>query len=158
MIDDAMLNRRTLIAPKLRTIYANDLISSSDSNGSIRKTLLNKSTMTTAEKDANVNRYETWNNNNKSPVSCPMISTNNFNIYNDDKFHTESLLKQKMCSSKKYNHTTLPSSNHSIEKPKVFTYDDRNLLNQQQNILSSSSGSSTFSFKDKNIKEAGETR
>lgn len=136
-------SRRPLIAPKLRTIYSTDRLSSSDSNGSIRKTFLNKSTMTPAEKDASVNLYATWN---KSTAS----RSNNFHFY-DEKVDAESLLKQKMCSSKKYNHTSLPS-NHSIQKPRVFTYDE------QQNILSSSSGSSTLSFKDKNIAEVGETR
>jgi hypothetical protein len=53
--------RRPLIAPKLRTINSNEQLSSSDSNGSIRKNLIDKSTMTMAEKNAKINRYATWN-------------------------------------------------------------------------------------------------
>jgi len=121
--------------------------------------------MTLTEKDSKTNLYDTWNKSTR-------ISSNNYNSYNEnlhrntmvnsnEKFCTESLLKQKMCSSKKYNHTSLPADHSkfsSLQKPRVYTYDDRNLSNQQQNILSSSSGSSMLSFKDKNIKEVGETR
>ena len=86
-------------------------------------------------------------------------------INSNEKFCTESLLKQKMCSSKKHNHIhptdytkspLFPTS--SLQKPRVFTYEDRNYSTQQQNILSSSSGSSTLSLKEKNPKEVGETR
>jgi hypothetical protein len=85
-------------------------------------------------------------------------------INSNEKFCTESLLKQKMCSSKKHNHT---SSDHSksqlfstssLQKPRVYTYDDRHFPIQQQNIVSSSSGSSILSLKDKHLKEVGETR
>jgi hypothetical protein len=86
-------------------------------------------------------------------------------VDSNEKIHTESLLKQKMCSSKKYNHTSLrgtfpsdPANSQSLQKPRVYTYDDRNLPIQQENILSSSSESSTLSTKDKTIKEVGETR
>jgi hypothetical protein len=115
--------------------------------------------MTIAEKDTTINLYGTWN---KSSISRPKILSNNFNCYNShENFSTESLLKQKMCSNKNYTHTSLPS-NYSkpqlLQKPRVYTNDDRNLPIQSQNILSSSSGSSTLSFKDKNVKEVGETR
>jgi hypothetical protein len=163
-------SRQPLIAQKLRTINSTDRPSSSDSNGSIGKYLFDKSTMSMAEKNAAVNLYATWT---KPAVSRPTIlPNNNFISHNEnpsrhtmmnsnEKFCTESLLKQKMCSSKKYNHTSIPSDQSkysSLQKPRVYTYDDRNLTNQQQNILSSSSGSSTISFKDKNIREVGETR
>jgi hypothetical protein len=115
------------------------------------------------------------------------ISSSNLN----DKLRTESLLKQKMCSSKKYNHTPTgtvlpsdslrsqsfsttatinanqqPSTNRyhyqngefPLQKPRVYTHDDRPYGVQHQNILSSSSASSTLSVKDKSIKEVGETR
>jgi hypothetical protein len=119
------------------------------------------------------------------------ISSSNLN----DKLRTESLLKQKMCSSKKYNHTPTgtvlpsdslrsqsfsttatinanqqPSTNRyhyqngefPLQKPRVYTHDDRAFLGQQQQqqhyILSSSSASSTLSVKDKSVKEVGETR
>ena len=103
----------------------------------------------------------------------------------NDKLRTDSLLKQKMCSSKKHSHTpmnaTLPSESalrsqsfslatnlnrhhyqngdFPLQKPRVYTHDDRTFLGQhQQNILSSSSASSTLSVKDKSVKEVGETR
>lgn len=71
----------------------------------------------------------------------------------NDKFCTESLLKQKMCSSKKHNHT---EPTPTLQKPRVYTYDDQHFLIQQQNILSSSSDSSTQSLKEKSIKEVGD--
>ncbi|CAF4646653.1 unnamed protein product [Rotaria sp. Silwood1] len=109
----------------------------------------------------------------------------------NEKLRTESLLKQKMCSSKKHNHTSIasvfpsensksqsfstttnlnqqPSTNRHLyqnsefplQKPRVYTHDDRSFIGhqQQQTILSSSSASSTLSVKDKNIKEVGEIR
>jgi hypothetical protein len=111
-------------------------------------------------------------------------------INSNEKLRTDSLLKQKMCSSKKHNHipmsAVLPSEslrsqsfsiatnlNHQsslnrhhyqngefpLQKPRVYTHDDRSFVGQhQQNILSSSSASSTLSVKDKNLKEVGETR
>jgi hypothetical protein len=111
-------------------------------------------------------------------------------INSNDKLRTDSLLKQKMCSSKKHSHTPMniampsenlrsesfstttninhqPSTNRHhyqngdfpLQKPRVYTHDDRSFVGQhQQNILSSSSASSTLSVKDKNIKEVGETR
>ena len=114
-------------------------------------------------------------------------------INNAEKLRTESLLKQKMCSSKKYNHTPVstvlpseslrsqsfsttaptinsnnpPSTNRyhyqngefPLQKPRVYTHDDRPFIGQHQhNILSSSSASSILSVKDKNLKEVGETR
>ena len=117
--------RPPLIAPKLRPLNSIDQLSSSDSNGSIRKTLLNKPTMI-----------------------GPLMNSN-------DKFCTESLLKQKMCSSKKHNHT---EPTPTLQKPRVYTYDDQHFLIQQQNILSSSSDSSTQSLKEKSIKEVTEIR
>jgi hypothetical protein len=116
----------------------------------------------------------------------PSVNTN-------EKLRTDSLLKQKMCSSKKHNHipvnaafqseslrsqsfsTATPNLNHQpsinrqhyqngefpLQKPRVYTHDDRSFVGQQQqqqNILSSSSASSTLSVKDKHIKEVGETR
>ena len=113
----------------------------------------------------------------------PLINTS-------ENLRTESLLKQKMCSSKKHSHTpmnvTMPSENlrsHSftaatnmnyppatnrhhyqngdfpLQKPRVYTHDDRSFVGQhQQNILSSSSASSTLSVKDKTLKEVGESR
>jgi hypothetical protein len=157
-------SRRPLIAPKLRTINSNDRLSSSDSNGSIKKNLIDKSTMTIAEKNTAINLYATWN---KSTTLSKNFNSHNENLHrnaminSNEKFCTESLLKQKMCSSKKYNHTSLPLDHSKfplLQKPRVYTYDDRNLSNQQQNILSSSSTSSTLSLKDKNIREVGETR
>ena len=111
-------------------------------------------------------------------------------INSNDKLRTDSLLKQKMCSSKKHSHTPMnsvlpseslrsqsfslatnmnhqPSTNRhhyqngdfSLQKPRVYTHDDRPFLgHHQQNILSSSSASSTLSVKDKSLKEVGETR
>ena len=108
----------------------------------------------------------------------------------NEKLRTDTLLKQKMCSSKKHSHTpmnlsmqgeslrshsfsTTANINHqstldrhqyqngdmSIQKPRVYTQDDRSFLGQhQQNLLSSSSASSTLSVKDKGPKEVGETR
>ena len=112
----------------------------------------------------------------------------------NEKLRTESLLHQKMCSSKKHNHITanhVPSTenlksqsfsttvtanlNHQslvnrhlyqngefpLQKPRVYTHDDRSFAGHQQqqhNILSSSSASSTLSVKDRSIKEVGETR
>ncbi|UJR16411.1 hypothetical protein I4U23_003313 [Adineta vaga] len=137
--------RRPLIAPKLRTINSIEQLSSSDSNGSIRKNLLDKSTMTAI-------RSNTSDLNHR--VSIPLMNSN-------ENFCTESLLKQKMCSSKKHNHTEQTKSQvfptALLQKPRVYTYDDQNFLTQQQNILSSSSESSTQSLKEKNIKEVGET-
>jgi hypothetical protein len=115
-------------------------------------------------------------------------------VNSNEKLRTDSLLKQKMCSSKKHNHipvnaafqseslrsqsfsTTISNLNHQpsinrhhyqngeypLQKPRVYTHDDRSFVGQQQqqqqNILSSSSASSTLSVKDKHIKEVGETR
>jgi hypothetical protein len=113
-------------------------------------------------------------------------------VDSNENLRTDSLLKQKMCSSKKHNHipvsATLPSENSRtqsfcttvttnlnhqpainryhyqngefpLQKPRVYTHDDRSFVGQQQqNILSSSSASSTLSVKDKHIKEVGETR
>ena len=119
-------------------------------------------------------------------------------VNSTEKLRTESLLKQKMCSSKKYNHTSMgtilpseslrsqsfstaapppPTITNSyqqsstnryhyqngelpLQKPRVYTQDDRSFLGQQQqhNILSSSSASSILSVKDRSIKEVGETR
>jgi hypothetical protein len=109
-------------------------------------------------------------------------------VNSNEKLRTESLLKQKMCSSKKHNHTATnfptensrsqsfsttaanlnhqPSTNRQhyqngdfpLQKPRVYTHDDRPYGVQHQNILSSSSASSTLSVKDKSIKEVGETR
>ena len=158
-------SRRPLIAPKLRTINSNEQLSSSDSSGSIRKTLLDKSTMTITEKTPTSDFYSTWN---KSTRTYPIFSSsNNSDSYNENIFHdrnitsnekifNESLLKQKMCSSKKYNHTSLPldrSKYSSLQKPRVYTYDD-----PKQNIIKSSSESSTLSFKDKNLNEIGQTK
>lgn len=113
----------------------------------------------------------------------PLMNTN-------EKLRTDSLLKQKMCSSKKHSHiptnmtmpgeslrsqsfSTMTNVNHqpildrhhyqngdfSIQKPRVYTHDDRSFLGQHQpNLLSSSSASSTLSVKDKGPKEVGETR
>jgi hypothetical protein len=135
----------------------------------------------------------TTNNNNLDPsyriIRCTSMDTVRRNeqiplINSNEKLRTDSLLKQKMCSSKKHNHTpmnvALPSENlrsqsfsiatninrhhyqngdFPLQKPRVYTHDDRNFLGQhQQNILSSSSASSTLSVKDKNVKEVGETR
>jgi hypothetical protein len=121
--------------------------------------------MTSTENDPKTNLYDTWNKS--TTISSNNYSSHNENLHrntmvnSNDKFCTESLLKQKMCSSKKYNHTSVPSDHSkfsSLQKPRVYTYDDRNFSNQQQNILSSSSGSSMLSFKDKNIKEIGEIK
>jgi hypothetical protein len=115
-------------------------------------------------------------------------------VNSNEKLPAESLLKQKMCSSKKHNHTSavsvIPSENSRsqsfsttaavaanfnhqlstnrhhyqngefpLQKPRVYTHDDRYFVGQQQqNIHSSSSASSTLSVKDKIIKEVGETR
>lgn len=151
------------------------------------------------------------NNNNNNDIDpsfrvmrCTSMDTIRRNdqiplINSNDKLRTDTLLKQKMCSSKKYNHipvsgtlpseslrsqsfstatTTAPATNlnhqqslnrhhyqngdFSLQKPRVYTHDDRAFLGQQQqqqqNILSSSSASSTLSVKDKNIKEMNETR
>lgn len=117
-----------------------------------------------------------------------------FDMNLNDKLRAESLLRQKMCSSKKYNHTSAvpvfppenlksqsfsttinlnqpPSTNRHhyqnsevpLQKPRVYTNDDRSFIGQQQqqqqlNILSSSSTSSTLSVKDKTVKDIGETR
>jgi hypothetical protein len=89
--------------PLIATINSN---SSSDSTGSIRKSFIDKSTMT--------------------------------NIY------SESLIKQKIKSD---------LTQSKIQKPRVYTSDNRNLP-----IPSSSSGSSILSSKDKNLKEVGETK
>ncbi|CAF1119374.1 unnamed protein product [Rotaria sordida] len=183
-----ILSRRTLIPSKFSTINSNERINLNDNNnGSMRKKLIDKSTMT--DKNSTV-KYTSWN---KSTTSCPKIVPNNHNnnnidsihntliengyhnkqislVNSNEKFSTESLLKQKMCSSKKHHHKLYSntfSSDHSIsqylstsslQKPRVYTHDERNLLNQQQGMLSSSSGSSIISVKDKTIKEVGETR
>lgn len=88
----------------------------------------------------------------------------------NEKFSSESLSKQNICSNKnsdsKSDSIIVPSSpsksqltsTTSLQKPRVYTRDDQSLLNQQPTILSSSSESSTFSLKDKTIKEVGETR
>jgi hypothetical protein len=147
------------------------------------------------------NGPELYNNDNIDPsyriIRCTSMDTVRRNeqvpsMNSNEKLRTDSLLKQKMCSSKKHNHipmsTVLPSetlrsqsfcttattnSNHQssthrhhyqngefpLQKPRVYTHDDRSFVGQhQQNILSSSSASSTLSVKDKNIKEVGETR
>jgi len=149
---------------------------------------------------------DSYNNNNDNNndddstyrvVRCTSMDTVRRNeqipsMNSNDKLRTATLLKQKMCSSKKYNHIpvngTLPSEslrsqsfsstatanlNHQpsvnrhhyqngdfpLQKPRVYTHDDRSYVGQQQQyILSSSSTSSTLSVKDKNIKETAETR
>lgn len=102
----------------IRSLNFNDRLSTSDSNGSLRKDLLNKST------------------NNRSIYSS--------DIGNLHKKISDNLLKQKLSSS--------------LQKPRVYMYDDRNLVNSQTTIVSSSSTSSTQSFKEKNVREVGETR
>lgn len=92
----------------------------------------------------------------------------------NEQLRTDTLLKQKMCSSKKHNHVsssngmtfenlrkaTLTNNQHYqngdflLEKPRVYTHDDRNFSGA--NILSSSSASSTLSVK--NHKDNTETR
>ena len=109
-------------------------------------------------------------------------------IHFNEKLRAESLLKQKMCSSKKHSHTPTgnghasessrsqsfstngsnsthstrhPSQNGemSLQKPRVYTHDDRAFVPQPlHNLLSSSSASSTLSVKDKSIKEVPEPR
>ncbi|CAF1408692.1 unnamed protein product [Adineta steineri] len=149
------------------------------------------------------NSHNSHSNNNDLSnriIRCTSMDTVRRNeqlssINSNEKLRTESLLKQKMCSSKKHNHTssgtlgslesarsqsfstTAHNINHqlstnrnhyqngeyAIQKPRVYTHDDRSFLGQQQqqlsqNILSSSSTSSTLSVKDKSIKEIDETR
>ncbi|CAF4682346.1 unnamed protein product [Rotaria sp. Silwood1] len=179
--------KQSFIPSKYSTINFNERINLNNNDGSIRKNSNDKSTMT--DKNSTVNLYATWN---RSTTPCPKIlsnnqlnkvdSTHNISVENgchikqipsinsDEKFATEALLKQKMCSSKKHRHklnsSTFSSddskspyfSTSSLQKPRVYTPDNRILLNQPQTIHSSSSGSSTLSFKDKTIKEVGETR
>jgi len=168
---DRILSQRPSFVTKLRTINSNEQLSSSDSNGSIRKNIIDRSTMIIDEKNSPINLYASWT---KSATVRPVNDHNNNNIDSIhcnksipyEKFCTESLLKQKMCSSKKHNHTsvnTIPLksqlfSTNTLQKPRVYTNDDQNLPIQQQNILSSSSRSPTLSLKNKNIKEAGETK
>lgn len=94
---------------KIRSLNFNDRLSTSDSNGSLRKHL-----------------YSSDIGNLHRRIS-------------DDR-PSEIFLKQK------------------LQKPRVFMYDDRNLLNSQTTIVSSSSTSSSQSFKDKSLREVGETR
>lgn len=92
---------------------------------------------------------------------------------------TENLLKQKMSSSKKHQHTMenprsqsfssspqtttmttnrfVQNGENPLQKPRVYTYEDRSYLHQQ-NLLSSSSTSSSLSVKDKSMKEMHDTR
>lgn len=143
--------------------------------------------------------YTTTNNDNVDPsyriIRCTSMDTVRRNeqtpsINLNEKLRTDSLLKQKMCSSKKHSHTPAnvalpseslrsqsfstttninlqpPTDRHHyqngdflLQKPRVYTHDDRAFIGQhQQNILSSSSASSTLSVKDKSFKETGETR
>ncbi|CAF3453676.1 unnamed protein product [Rotaria sp. Silwood1] len=180
-------SRQSFIPSKYSTINFNERINLNNNDESTRKNSNDKSTMT--DKNSTVNLYATWN---RSTTPCPKIlsnnqlnkvdSTHNISVENgchikqipsinsDEKFATEALLKQKMCSSKKHRHklnsSTFSSddskspyfSTSSLQKPRVYTPDNRILLNQPQTIHSSSSGSSTLSFKDKTIKEVGETR
>ncbi|CAF3701534.1 unnamed protein product [Rotaria socialis] len=145
------------------------------------------------------NGIDSYSNNIDSSyriIRCTSMDTVRRNeqtpsMNSNDKLHAESLLKQKMCSSKKHNHTSAtaafpseslksqsfsttaafnhqPSTNRHqyqnsefpLQKPRVYTPDDKSFIGQQQqqNILSSSSTSSTLSVKDKSIKEVGETR
>jgi hypothetical protein len=66
-------SRRPLIAPKLRTINANERLSSSDSGGSLqhnmRKNSIDKSTMTHADKNIPLNGYATWNRYNRNSLN-----------------------------------------------------------------------------------------
>ncbi|CAF4215533.1 unnamed protein product, partial [Rotaria sp. Silwood2] len=180
-------SRQSLIPPKFSAINSNHRINLNDINGSIRKNSIDKATMT--DKNSTVNLYATWN---RSTTPCPKILSNNHMnnidsirntsiengshntqiplVNSDEKFSTESLLKQKMCSSKKHHHklnSSTFSSDHpksqylptsSLQKPRVYTHEDQILVNQQQTMLSSSSGSSIMSLKDKTVKEVGETR
>ncbi|CAF0837227.1 unnamed protein product [Rotaria sp. Silwood1] len=180
-------SRQSFIPSKYSTINFNERINLNNNDESTRKNSNDKSTMT--DKNSTVNLYATWN---RSTTPCPKILSNNQlnkvdsihnisvengchikqipSINSDEKFATEALLKQKMCSSKKHRHklnsSTFSSddskspyfSTSSLQKPRVYTPDNRILLNQPQTIHSSSSGSSTLSFKDKTIKEVGETR
>lgn len=83
----------------------------------------------------------------------------------NEKLSTESLYSNRK-NNPKSNTLAIPLehtkphilSTSSLQKPRVYTSDDRNLLNQQHVTLSSSSESSTSSLKDKVIKEVGETR
>lgn len=151
--------------------------------------------------DSYTNNNNNNNNNDDSMyrvIRCTSMDTVRRNeqipsMNSNDKLHTDTSLKQKMCSSKKYNHMpvngTLPSENlrsqsfsstatanlnhqpsinrhhyqngdFPLQKPRVYTHDDRSYVGQQQQqyILSSSSTSSSLSVKDKNMKEAAETR
>ncbi|CAF4068271.1 unnamed protein product [Rotaria sp. Silwood2] len=168
----------------------------------------NKSSSSTSSRPTILPSYSNGNDsysNNIDPsyriIRCTSMDTVRRNeqtpsINSNEKLRTESLLKQKMCSSKKHNHTSVasvfpsenlksqsfsttatnlnhqPSTNRHLyqnsefplQKPRVYTHDDRSFIGQQQQqqqqqtILSSSSASSTLSVKDKSIKEAGETR
>ncbi len=114
--------------------------------------------MTMAEKNAAINLYATWN---KSTLSrAEKVQSHYENLYrntplnsNNEKYSSDSLLKEKMCLSKKYNHPSDQSTFPLLQKPRVYTYDDRARSNQQPNIPTSSSGSSSLSWKDRTLKE-----
>ena len=65
-------------------------------------------------------------------------------------------IKPQREDSMKKSQSNFQEENHlkSLEKPRVFTYADRHPLT----VLSSSSGSSTLSFKEKILKQVGETQ
>ena len=71
-------------------------------------------------------------------------------------FHSLTKIKAEREDSMKKCRSNFHEENYSrsLEKPRVFTYDDRHMLN----VLSSSSGSSTLSYKEKILKEVGETQ
>ena len=68
---------------------------------------------------------------------------------------TSNLNHQPLINRHHYQKSEFP-----LQKPRVYTHDDRAFVEQQQQyyIPSSSPASSTLSVKDKSTKEVGETR
>lgn len=156
-------SRRPLIAPKLRnSTNQQDRLSSSDSGTSLPN----------QNGKSSQNVYATWN---KPMTNRPTVLP----AYSNGNDLTENLLKQKMSSSKKHQHTMdnprsqsfssspqtttmttnrfVQNGENPLQKPRVYTYEDRSFLHQQ-NLLSSSSTSSSLSVKDKSMKEMHDTR
>ena len=96
-------------------------------------------------------------------ASIPWINPN-------EKFSAESALKSNISSNKNYDdklNNSMPSfdrinsqllSTSSLQKPRVYAYDNQNLSIQQENPHLSSSESSRSSLRDKSTKEVGKTR
>ncbi|CAF3369678.1 unnamed protein product [Rotaria socialis] len=152
---------RSLISQKIPAINYNEQMNLNNNLRFNRKDSSDKSTMT--DKNSTIDSYATWNRNCAS-VENEIHKKHNPSVNFNEKFSSESLSKQIICSSKTQNsqlHSALCSSDHSkspLQKPRVYTHHDPISLIQQQTIVSSSSESSASSLKDKTIKEVGETR